>query len=1481
MAFNSVCGLYYQMHHERLFLPQVQLQVRASIFETTSRVTLTQTFVNPSPTKAIREVKYVFPLYEGVSVVGFTCRVAHRLIVGEVKEKHEAKQDYDQAVARGETAGLFQQLDTSDTFMTTVGNVSPGAQVDVTITYLGELKHDMQVDGTRFTIPTAIAPRYGRTAPGSDAIFSRYASSSYTNGAAFSMTVDVDMAEGSFIQKILSPSHPISVSLGTTSLAPNDDPKLTKASATLSLGSVHLNTDFVLQIVAKHTGVPKAVLETHPSIPNQRALMATLVPKFALPAENPEIVFVCDRSGSMAYTNIKLAKQALQVFLKSLPVGVMFNICSFGDRFSFLWPRSVPYNQETLDQAVAHVSTFEANFGGTEMLPPLKATIEQRYRDMPLEVMMLTDGSIWDQQTLFTYVNKEVKETKAPIRVYSLGVGSGVSHALVEGLARAGNGFSQTVGEGENMDSKIVRMIKGAMSPHVNDYTLEVKYGGSAENNEIDEDFEIIDKVADSLKIKLSLPKEDEKKEPVSQDPILSNSDTDHVSQARPISLFDSTVDVDNANTPTLTNTAASRYAHLPTIQTPNIIQAPQSIPPLFAFNRTTVYLLLGPDAPRQTPKSVILRGTSTHGPLELELPVQVLDTPGETIHQLAVKKATYELEQGRGWLSEAKDEEGALVKERYEGRFSSMVEREAVRLGVEFQVGGKWCSFVAVEKKDGATEREKDGDWEFLEDEVAQADPSCHRPVITLGIDSSGPASQGMFFSSTQQQAPHRAGSLFGGLGQQPFGVTNVPHRGTKASLFGANAAASNAQAPVARGFGSAAPVASQGTSGGGLFGSKTPAFGQFAGKVNQGGSLFGNVADQPHQNTSGGLFGASAGSNTGGGLFGSATPAAFQSTFGGLFGSATTTTAFGGPSSKVNQGGSIFGNATNQSHQCTTGGLFGASAASSPPATGGLFGNATPAASQGTSGGLFGSATTAFGGPSSKVNQGVPLFGTVTKPPGGSISATNSFGSDAPASNTPAPVAGGGLFGNAPSMGAQSSPEGLFGSAATAPSKPASTGSGLFSNLVPIQNTLSRLSDGDSSALGSPNPVPRPPFVDNAKSWTFPSSPSPPGPVPTQHFSPLSSVPGAQVCNSISVTPSAPLRHSAVPPMKRGRPRLSAKSAASNPVPALAQSPQKRQMGAFAQRMAPQSQPVGFQAQMAPQPQQMAPVGPHPTGMVPQRGTTLDKRPADDKALTDYNMSLMLLEQQNKKRLLMARQDAPELANNTDQIVLDSYIPQYQQEMQSAAAMPLPDEDDEMLGLSMHDAGNTLDNFDFDSFVKGADRDVTAGNLNTRATYLDTASTFEPLSFASSPAMATPMAPQRAAGSAQFQNFSAAPMSPQAAPSTDEERSALLIKLQTFEGSWGCVPSLFLALQLDEGEVEQARSAFNGAVIDDQSKAKCDRVQWVTALTIVFFEDKLRSLQGSWELVVDKARNWLGNQVGSGRLEEILAGARSQYNP
>ncbi|KAL1986107.1 hypothetical protein VTN96DRAFT_7004 [Rasamsonia emersonii] len=662
------CGCSYLHENRWGYLPQVDLDVHATILSSTSRTKLSQTFVNPR-SDAIREVSYTFPMYDGVSVVGFRCRIGDRILDGVVKDKEQAKADFDEAVRRGQGAGLLEQsVDASDVFRTKLGNVPANGRVTVEIVYVGELKQDAQTNGVRYVLPTVVAPRYGYQ---SDSSFGSNAS---TGG--IKITLDVSVEKGSVIRALQSPSHPYQMLLGRTSTMPEGSFEPHHASATTSIrGDVLLERDFVMLVNAEGQDTPVAFLETHPTLPHQRALMASLLPKFSLPNNTPEIVFIIDRSGSMA-DRIETLKSALRVFLKSLPVGVMFNICSFGSHFSFLWSRSKSYNASSLEEALRHVDTIDADMGGTEMYPAVEATVANRLKDMELEVLLLTDGAIWEQKALFSFINRAVSEN--PIRFFSLGIGDAASQALIEGIARAGNGFSQSVLEDEELDKKVVRMLKGALTPHINDYTIEFEY-----SQEEQDDFEIIEQANTIPSVELPFRGKD------------AVEDKPEDKGKQPISLFDSAYKEPELET--AAPAPGDRFKNLPPVKPPQLLQVPTKIS-LYPLFRSTMYILLSPKAHEKPPQTLLVRGTSKYGPLELRIPIQDVGT-GETIHQLAARRALVELEERRGWISNARVGDGRLIKDVYDSKWEDIVAREGTRLGTRFQVAGEWTSFVAVER--------------------------------------------------------------------------------------------------------------------------------------------------------------------------------------------------------------------------------------------------------------------------------------------------------------------------------------------------------------------------------------------------------------------------------------------------------------------------------------------------------------------------------------------------------------------------------------------------------------------------------------------------------------------------------------------------------------------------------------------------------------------------------------------------------------
>ena len=93
-------------------------------------------------------------------------------------------------------------------------------------------------------------------------------------------------------------------------------------------------------------------------------------------ASDQIFIFFLDRSGSMDGKKMKMANDALKLFIQSLPKEAMFEIISFGSSFvaSSKIDSRIGYinNDENVEKILNEINLqYKANLGGTDILKPM------------------------------------------------------------------------------------------------------------------------------------------------------------------------------------------------------------------------------------------------------------------------------------------------------------------------------------------------------------------------------------------------------------------------------------------------------------------------------------------------------------------------------------------------------------------------------------------------------------------------------------------------------------------------------------------------------------------------------------------------------------------------------------------------------------------------------------------------------------------------------------------------------------------------------------------------------------------------------------------------------------------------------------------------------------------------------------------------------------------------------------------------------
>ena len=445
--------------------PILSTDVRIKIVGLVGRATVTQSFRNG--TDGFVEGVYVFPLPEQAAVDHLRMRVGERIIEGQIREREQARVEYQRAAASGRRASLVEQQ-RPNIFTSRVANIAPGETIEVEI----ELQQMLRFDEgeVRLRFPLVVGPRYipghpaasvddgGGWSPDTDQVPD---ASHVTppvrppSGALHNpVRIEVELDAGFPVEQVVSRHHAV----------------ITQARGErrfrvrLRSPRVPADRDFELVWSPRDDTLPRsAVFEEERD--GARYVVVTLFPPTGRAVEASrlprEIVYVIDTSGSMQGLSIEQARRALLLALDRLRPDERFNVIQFNSTTDSLFPSAQKVSPRTLALARTWVAGLAAQ-GGTEMREALEtALVGSDDPRLVRQVVFLTDGSVGNEEDLFGVIRQRLGDT----RLFTVGIGSAPNGHFMTKAAEFGHGTFTYIGDVREVEEKMAKLFARLESP--------------------------------------------------------------------------------------------------------------------------------------------------------------------------------------------------------------------------------------------------------------------------------------------------------------------------------------------------------------------------------------------------------------------------------------------------------------------------------------------------------------------------------------------------------------------------------------------------------------------------------------------------------------------------------------------------------------------------------------------------------------------------------------------------------------------------------------------------------------------------------------------------------------------------------------------------------------------------------------------------------------------------------------------------------
>lgn len=369
---------------------------------------------------------YVFPASTRAAVYAMRMQIGNEIIIAKIKEREQAKQEFEQAKEEGKSASLLEQQ-RPNVFSMSLANVMPQEQVEIELRYTELLVPTDNVYEVVF--PTVVGPRY----PSSH---SKKTEDGFVNTpymregqpAPSELHIAAKIFAGVPIYDLSSPSHQIVPQWQSPAAAQMtlDDSKPFEG-----------NRDFILRYRLAGDQIASGLLLFQGADENFFLYMAQPPNRVATEAIPPrEYVFVVDVSGSMEGFPLNTSKRLLKELIGKLRPTDSFNVVLFAGDSTVLSPASLQASQENIDRAIRLLDNQRGS-GGTELLPAIQQAMSlPRDENISRSIVLVTDGYVSGEQGVFDHIRANLNRSN----VFAFGIGTSVNRYLIDGIAKAGMG---------------------------------------------------------------------------------------------------------------------------------------------------------------------------------------------------------------------------------------------------------------------------------------------------------------------------------------------------------------------------------------------------------------------------------------------------------------------------------------------------------------------------------------------------------------------------------------------------------------------------------------------------------------------------------------------------------------------------------------------------------------------------------------------------------------------------------------------------------------------------------------------------------------------------------------------------------------------------------------------------------------------------------------------------------------------------------